>query len=179
MFLSAARFGLPYFLLYFGFCEGIPRVAVPPGSLPGTKILLIPAVPPLYTGDNVTEFLNLCSNGCTPECPLVYSASDTFSNCTAEDVAILKNLKKAKKTVRACVKALKNEYIETFVLYPAFVLIILMGGYLIQQKHFHYRTLYDWEYPDPTQGMPLWQYMKLKFAPVSVPDHRVQTISFP
>ena len=52
-----------------------------------------------------------------------------------------------------------------------------MGGYLIQQKHFHYRTLFDREQPDPTQGMPLWQYMRMKFAASSVPDHRVNKIS--
>ena len=84
-------FSLAYLELHFELSEAIPRVAVPPGSLPGTKILLIPAVPPLYIGDNVTEFLSLCSSGCAPECPLVYKPSDSFGNCTAEDLATLKD----------------------------------------------------------------------------------------
>lgn len=154
-------------------CLGLPRIKVPPGSLPGTKILLIPDLPPLYTGDNVTEFLQLCTKGCTPDCPLVSVQQDT-DPCTEEDQAIIQNLEKAKRTVRAFLEGLQNEKKEMIVFYILLGIILIMGGFLIQQKHFHYKTLFDWQYPDPTEGMPLWQYKRMKFAPVSVPDQRVK-----
>ncbi|CAG7721038.1 unnamed protein product [Allacma fusca] len=140
----------------------------------------ITKMPVLYDGDNIDEFLELCPDGCDFNCPILFlDANVVPPQCTKEEKEILMSLETAQKSVREFREAILapiTSSVETMFLYSLMTVVFIMGMILIFRGHFHFKTLFCKDFPDPTYGIPIWQFQLMKFTPCEVPDTRPQNV---
>ena len=140
-----------YLLILIQLWDECVCVRVPPGAIAGPKILKTVPQGVLYDGDSVEEFLSLCPKGCDVSCKLIRVEKD--GSCNKEDQKTLALLAWVQELVGDFKARLELFDAPVIIQWIWYIIILLMGLYLIIVKHFHFRTLVDTHFPDPTEGM--------------------------